>query len=88
MLAAAKSLGLVLLAAYVFYDSFAAALFLIPAGVFYMTDCVADLEEKKEREFLGQFRDGIQAVAAGLKAGVLGGECDPRSRAGHRTAVQ
>ena len=69
MLAAAKSLGLVLLAAYVFYDSFAAALFLIPAGVFYMTDCVADLEEKKEREFLGQFRDGIQAVAAGLKAG-------------------
>ena len=46
-----------------------------------MTDCVADLEEKKEREFLGQFRDGIQAVAAGLKAGVLGGECDPRSRA-------
>lgn len=69
MLAAAKSLGLVLLAAYVFYDSFAAALFLIPAGVFYMTDCVADLEEKKEREFLGQFRDGIQAMAAGLKAG-------------------
>lgn len=69
VLAAVKSLGMVLLAAYVFYDSFAAAVILIPAGLFYMRDCVADLEELKEREFLGQFRDSIQAVAAALKAG-------------------
>ena len=34
-----------------------------------MRDCIADLSEKKEREFLGQFKDSIQAVAAGLKAG-------------------
>ena len=67
--AAGKTLGLILLAAFVFYDSFAAAVFLIPAGIFYLRDCMADLEEKKEREFLGQFKDGIQAVAAGLKAG-------------------
>lgn len=67
--AAAKATGMVLLAAYVFYDSFAAAVFLIPAGVFYLRDCIADLEETKEREFLGQFKDSIQAVAAGLKAG-------------------
>lgn len=68
-MAAGKALGLILLAAYVFYDSFAAAIILIPAGIFYMMDCVADLEERKEREFLGQFKDGIQSVAAGLKAG-------------------
>ena len=67
-MAAGKSVGLVLLAAYVFYDSFGAALILIPAGIFYMRDCM-DLSEKKEREFLGQFKDSIQAVAAGLKAG-------------------
>ena len=66
---AGKSVSLVLLAAYVFYDSFGAALILIPAGIFYMRDCIADLSEKKEREFLGQFKDSIQAVAAGLKAG-------------------
>ena len=34
-----------------------------------MRDCIVDLSEKKEREFLGQFKDSIQAVAAGLKAG-------------------
>ena len=68
-MAAGKSVGLVLLAAYVFYDSFGAALILIPAGIFYMRDCIVDLSEKKEREFLGQFKDSIQAVAAGLKAG-------------------
>lgn len=68
-MAVGKSVGLVLLAAYVFYDSFGAALILIPAGIFYMRDCIADLSEKKEREFLGQFKDSIQAVAAGLKAG-------------------
>lgn len=66
---AGKSVSLVLLAAYVFYDSFGAALILIPAGIFYMRDCIVDLSEKKEREFLGQFKDSIQAVAAGLKAG-------------------
>ena len=68
-MAAGKSVSLVLLAAYVFYDSFGAALILIPAGIFYMRDCIVDLSEKKEREFLGQFKDSIQAVAAGLKAG-------------------
>lgn len=68
-MAAGKALGMIILSAYVFYDSFAAAVLLIPAGIFYMKDCVADLEERKEREFLGQFKDGIQAVAAGLKAG-------------------
>ena len=60
---------MVLLAAYVFYDLFAASVLMIPVGIFYMRDCISDLEEKKEREFLGQFRDSIQAVAAGLKAG-------------------
>ena len=60
---------MVLLAAYVFYDSFAVSVLMIPVGIFYMRDCISDLEEKKEREFLGQFRDSIQAVAAGLKAG-------------------
>ena len=64
-----KAIGMVLLAAYVFYDSFAASVLMIPVGIFYMRDCISDLEEKKEREFLGQFRDSIQAVAAGLKAG-------------------
>ena len=68
-MAAGKSVGLVLLAAYVFYDSFGAALILIPAGIFYMRDCIGDLSEKKEPEFLGQSKDSIQAVAAGLKAG-------------------
>lgn len=68
-MAAGKSVSLVLLAAYVFYDSFGVALILIPAGIFYMRDCIVDLSEKKEREFLGQFKDSIQAVAAGLKAG-------------------
>ncbi len=67
--AAVKAIGMVLLAAYVFYDSFAASVLMIPVGIFYMRDCISDLEEKKEREFLGQFRDSIQAVAAGLKAG-------------------
>lgn len=67
--AAAKAAGLALLAAYVFYDSPGAAVFMIPVGISYLRDCIADLAEKKEREFLGQFKDSIQAVASGLKAG-------------------
>nr|WP_294492849.1 type II secretion system F family protein [uncultured Mediterraneibacter sp.] len=55
--------------AYVFYDSPAAVLLLIPVGIFYMRDLISDFSEKKEEEFRGQFRDSIQAVASALKAG-------------------
>ena len=55
--------------AYVFYDSLVAAPLLIPVWIFYMRDWMADISEKKEEEFRGQFRDSIQALASALKAG-------------------
>ena len=86
-MAAGKSVGLVLLAAYVFYDSFGAALILIPAGIFYMRDCIEDLSEKKEREFLGQFKDSIQGGGRRAEGRIFGRKRHPGSRARHRTAV-
>ena len=92
--AALKTVGLVLLAAYVFYDSPAAAAVLAPAGIFYMKDCILDLEEKKEQEFMVQFRDSIQAVASGLKAGysvensIRGADRDLRAVYGPETRIR
>lgn len=55
--------------AYVFYDSFAIAPLLLPVWFLYVRDWIADMCGKKEEEFLGQFRDSIQAMASALKAG-------------------
>lgn len=68
-LAGIRAAGIVIMAAYAFYGNIAAAAVLIPAGIFYMRDCIGDLSEKKEEQFLIQFRDSIQAMAAALKAG-------------------
>ena len=68
--------------AYVFYDSFAIAPLLLPVWFLYVRDWIADMCGKKEEEFLGQFRDSIQAMASALKGGIFGRKCDTGGRKG------
>lgn len=54
---------------YVFYGSFRTFPLFIPVGLLSLREWAADLAKKKEQEFRGQFKDGIQALATVLKAG-------------------
>lgn len=65
----ARATGVVLLMAYVFYDSLLPAPTLFPIWILYIKVWYEDISKKKEQEFMQQFRDSIQAVASALKAG-------------------
>ena len=77
---AVKSIAVILLITYVFYESFLPIFFMIPIWVIYARDGLRDLCRKKEKEFRVQFSNAIQAMGAALKA-------DKRSRKRSRTYV-
>ena len=66
---AVKSIAVILLNTYVFYESFLPIFFMIPIWVIYARDGLRDLCRKKEKEFRVQFSNAIQAMGAALKAG-------------------
>ena len=55
--------------AYLFYNTWAAAIVLIPVGIFYLHQWREDYCRKKEQEFREQFQNGMQILASALKAG-------------------
>lgn len=55
--------------AYLFYNTWIAAILLIPVSVFYLLQWREDYCRKKEQEFRGQFQNGMQILASALKAG-------------------
>lgn len=55
--------------AYLFYDTWIAALILQPVGVVYLWEWRKDCCRKKECEFREQFRDSMQIMASVLKVG-------------------
>lgn len=55
--------------AYLFYNTWAAAVVLIPVGIFYLHQWREDYCRKKEQEFREQFQNGMQILASALKAG-------------------
>lgn len=60
---------LVSLLAYLFYDSVAAVVLLIPVGIVYMHEWRERQCRKKEMEFRSQFQNSIQILESLLKAG-------------------
>ena len=59
---AVKSIAVILLITYVFYESFLPIFFMIPIWVIYARDGLRDLCRKKEKEFRVQFSNAIQAM--------------------------
>lgn len=55
--------------AYLFYDSWAAAILLAPVSVLYLHQWREECCQRKEAEFRGQFRDAMQIMAGSLKTG-------------------
>ncbi len=55
--------------AYLFYNTWIAAVWLLPVSVFYLHQWREDYCHKKEQEFRGQFQNGMQILSSALKAG-------------------
>lgn len=55
--------------AYLFYDSWLAVIWLLPAGVLFFMEWKQECLKKKEEEFRAQFLDAIQIMISVLKAG-------------------
>lgn len=55
--------------AYLFYNTWVAAILLLPVSVFYLHQWREDYCHKKEQEFRGQFQNGMQILSSALKAG-------------------
>lgn len=54
---------------YLFYNTWIAAILLIPVSIFYLYQWREDYCHKKEQEFRGQFQNGMQILSSALKAG-------------------
>lgn len=57
------------LLAYLFYNTWVAAIMLIPVSIFYLHQWREDYCHKKEQEFREQFQNGMQILSSSLKAG-------------------
>ena len=68
-MAAVRTLGLLALVSYLFYESIAAFFILLPFGVWFLLRWEAQCIEKKQREFQAQFREAIQSISASMRAG-------------------
>ena len=68
-MAAVRTLGLLALVSYLFYESIAAFFILLPFGVWFFLRWEAECIEKKQREFQAQFREAIQSISASMRAG-------------------
>lgn len=69
MLAAAESIFLVCVTAYLFYAEVWAAALLSPMGIYYYRRKKRESIRKKQREFRGQFRDALETLASALSIG-------------------
>lgn len=69
MLAAAESIFLVSVTAYLFYADLWAAVLLSPLGIYYYRRKKRESIRKKQREFRGQFRDALETLASALSVG-------------------
>lgn len=69
MLAAAESIFLVSVTAYLFYAEVWAAVLLSPLGIYYYRRKKRESIRKKQREFRGQFRDALETLASALSVG-------------------
>lgn len=69
MLAAAESIFLVSVTAYLFYADLWAAVLLAPLGIYYYRRKKRESIRKKQREFRGQFRDALETLASALSVG-------------------
>lgn len=63
------SAGVTLVTAWLYYRSGWAAVVLLPMGAFYYRSLEKECMEKRKSEFLVQFKEGIQSMAASLRAG-------------------
>lgn len=61
--------ALICVAAYLFYDSVAAAIFLLPLIIPYYTRRCREKNQKDRRELSGQFCEALAAIITALKAG-------------------
>lgn len=68
-LAAAKSLSIVMVIAFLFYEEMWAAVVLIPLGVLFYRRCIRKLMRKKQQEFERQFQDALQSLGSQLNIG-------------------
>lgn len=55
--------------AYLFYNTWIAAIFMIPVSIFYFHQWRDDICRQKEQEFREQFQNGMQTMASALKVG-------------------
>ena len=54
---------------YLFYNTWVAAIALVPVSIFYLHQWREDYCHKKEQEFREQFQNGMQILSSSLKAG-------------------
>lgn len=64
-----KAWGLTALTAWLYYRSFWAVFLLLPVLIWHLRMMEEEGVRKKEREFMEQFKEAIQAVSAALSAG-------------------
>ena len=65
---AVKSIAVILLITYVFYESFLPIFFMIPIWVIYARDGLRDLCRKREKEFRVQFSNAIDRKSTRLNS--------------------
>lgn len=64
-----KACGITALTAWLYYRSFAVMFLLVPVLIWHLRIMEEEDARKKEREFMEQFKEAIQAVSAALNAG-------------------
>lgn len=64
-----ENVGIALLLSWIFYHTWAAAVFMAPLVVYRIKEKQRELAEKRRQELTLQFRDAILAADAGLQAG-------------------
>ena len=64
-----QTIGLIVLLAYLFYDSVWAAFALLPPGVWYFQEWIKNCCQKKMMDFREKFQESMKLMAASLKTG-------------------
>ena len=69
ILAAGRTLGILAVVSYLFYESVIAFIALLPFSIWYFLRWEAECIGKKQREFQAQFREAIQSVSSSMRVG-------------------
>lgn len=69
ILAAGRTLALMAVVSYLFYESAIAFFVLIPFGIWYFLRWESECIGKKQREFQEQFREAILSISASMRVG-------------------